>query len=292
MKKFILTLAVLAATICASAEEKTKTYDFGDIKILNVEYNYQVYVTKGNSGKVKIEYDSKFEDYLKVKYYADGKSLSISMDDRLPNMLKTGKQPRINVYLEMNEITKVDLSGACTVTFEGEYKAGELDIEVSGASKLNYLKIDGRNLDADCSGAAFCKISGNFTEDVELDLSGASKMEYAGNSKVFEAEISGASKLSFSGKYDNTEVTCSGASKANMEGSSESAEYECSGASNIEAEDFIVKNVKASLSGASRAEIHATDNLTYMVSRSSKIVYYGDAVLKNVSTDTNVVKGR
>ena len=50
MKKLIIILAVLtSAFISANAEEKTKTYDFGDIRSLNIGYNYQVHVTEGNS---------------------------------------------------------------------------------------------------------------------------------------------------------------------------------------------------------------------------------------------------
>ena len=272
MRKFIITLAVLAMSAFAvNAEEKTKTYDFGDIRSLNIGYNYQVHVTEGNSDEVKVVYDSKFEGYMQISYSSETHRLSISMKDNLPKNLRVGNQPRINVYLEMDDMVKLDISGAASVTFEGEFRSRDLDIDLSGASKGS--------------------VTGNFTEEVELDLSGASKFSYTGNSNSLSTEISGASKFTFAGDFRETDIRCSGASSAQMEGSSDSAEYECSGASRIEAKEFVVKDLKTVLSGASRAEVHATSSLIYSASRSCKITYYGDAVHKNISPDSNVVRG-
>ena len=292
MRKFIITLAVLAMSAFAvNAEEKTKTYDFGDIRSLNIGYNYQVHVTEGNSDEVKVVYDSKFEGYMQISYSSETHRLSISMKDDLPKNLRVGNQPRINVYLEMDDMVKLDISGAASVTFEGEFRSRDLDIDLSGASKISQLNVKGKSLSIDCSGASKGSVTGNFTEEVELDLSGASKFSYTGNSNSLSTEISGASKFTFAGDFRETDIRCSGASSAQMEGSSESAEYECSGASRIEAKEFVVKDLKTVLSGASRAEVHATSSLIYSASRSCKITYYGDAVLKNISPDSNVVRG-
>lgn len=292
MRKLIITLAVLASALfSANAEEKTKTYDFGDIKSLSIGYNYQVHVTSGNSDQVKIVYDSKFDGYMDVSYSKDTHKLKISMKDNMPKNLRIGNQPRINVYLEMNDIERLDISGAASVNFDGEYKSNELEINLSGASKINQLNVKGKALNFDCSGASKIAICGNFSDEVEIDLSGASKLDYTGNSKDFNAEVSGASKLTLSGDYKEVDVRCSGASSVIMEGSADSGEYECSGASRIEAKEFVTKNLHTVLSGASRAEVHATEKLTYSVSRSCKITYYGDAVLKNLSPESNVVRG-
>ena len=293
MKKFIITLTFLAlALLSANAEEKTKTYSFGNIESLNVEFSYQVHVTKGNSGSVKVVYDSSYEEYIKVDYFSDSNRLWLSMDKKMPKKLTAGHLPQLHVYIEMDEIKTLGISGAASVTFDGEYKGEDLRIELSGASKLKGLNIKGKNLNLTCSGASNSDIKGNFSEDIEIDLSGASKLDFNCNGKDLTAEVSGASKLDFTGDYDSADVRCSGASSSKMEGSADEAEFECSGASKIEAKEFITKNLRAELSGASKAEVHATSNLTYSISRACKIVYYGDAVLKNVSAEPNVVKGR
>ena len=71
MKRLILTLVVAAAAIMgADAAEKTKTYDFGDIKGIHAGHSYKVYVTKGNSGKVKVIYDDRIEIFAgRLQWY-------------------------------------------------------------------------------------------------------------------------------------------------------------------------------------------------------------------------------
>ena len=293
MKKLLVTLTVLAlALFSAKAEEKTKTFNFGDIKSLNIEYCYQVHVTKGNSGTVKVVYDNSLEEYMDIQYSSEMSRLEMRMDKKVQKTLKTGRLPRIEVYLEMDDITTMDINGAASVSFEGDYKGDDLDIELSGASKIKNLNIKGKSLRFICSGASNGTFEGNFSGDVEINLSGASKLDCNCNGKEIDVQVSGASRLTLEGNYNDAEVTCSGASSAQMEGSAKTAEFECSGASRIVAKDFMTKDLRTDLSGASKAEVHASSNVVYTISRACKIVYHGDAVLKNLTAEPNVIKGR
>lgn len=288
-----MTLASLTlALFSADAEEKTRTFNFGDIESLDINYCYQVHVTEGESGSVKIVYDSAFDEFIVADYNSKSRMLVMNMDKKMPKKLTAGRSPQIHVYVEMDEITALQIGGAASVTFDGEYKGNDLRIELSGASKISNLNIKGKSLRLTCSGASNGTIEGNFTGDVDITLSGASKMDCTCNGKVIDAQISGASRLTLEGNFDEADVACSGASSSKMTGNATEAEFECSGASKIEAEDFITKNLRADLSGASKAEVHATSNLTYTVSRACKIIYHGDAVLKNQTSEPNVVKGR
>jgi hypothetical protein len=146
-------------------------------------------------------------------------------------------------------------------------------------------------LDADCSGAASAYITGNFTGKMEVDISGAAKMELNSNSAELDADISGASKFICDGSFNKCEVVCTGASSATIKGKAGNAEYECSGASSIDAEDFIARSVDLELAGASKAKVHATSELRHNVSRASKMTYYGNAKLVNLSNDSNIING-
>lgn len=288
-----MTLASLTlALFSADAEEKTRTFNFGDIESLDINYCYQVHVTEGESGSVKIVYDSAFDEFIVADYNSKSRMLVMNMDKKMPKKLTVGRSPQIHVYVEMDEITALQIGGAASVTFDGEYKGNDLRIELSGASKISNLNIDGKSLRFTCSGASSGSIEGSFAGNVDLVLSGASRLDCNCDGKEFSAEVSGASKLDFEGECDSADVRCSGASSSKMTGSATEAEFECSGASKIEAEDFITKDLRADLSGASKAEVHATSNLTYTVSRACKIIYHGDAVLKNLTSEPNVVKGR
>lgn len=288
-----MTLASLTlALFSADAEEKTRTFNFGDIESLDINYCYQVHVTEGESGSVKIVFDSAFDEFIVADYNPESRRLMMGIEKKMPRKLTMGRLPQIHVYVEMDDIAALEVNGAASVTFDGEYKGENLRVELSGASKIHNLNIDGKSLKFTCSGASSASIEGSFAGNVDLDLSGASRLKCNCNGKEFSAEVSGASRLDFEGECTAADVRCSGASSASLEGSATEAEFECSGASKIEAEDFITKNLRADLSGASKAEVHATSNLTYTVSRACKIIYHGDAVLKNLTSEPNVVKGR
>ena len=292
MKRILMTLAAaLIALLSANAEEKTKTYKFGDIRSLEVGYLYEVYVTEGNSNKVTVIYEEDYEKHLTVKYRKDESKLSLELND-IPKKFKRGNQPHISVYLEMNDIASISLSGAGKATFKGTYKTDRLDLDLSGATSLRGLQINGNNMEADCSGAASLELTGNFSQGVDIDLSGAAKIDYKGNSDTLESDISGASDLYCNGHFETAKITCSGASNAELEGKAMTAEYECSGASSIDAEDFLVKTAEVGLTGASKAKVNASDDLYHDVSRASKMTYYGNAELHNMNADSNIVKGR
>lgn len=292
MKRILLTLAVAAMTLLsASAEEKTKTYDFGDITGISAGGTYQIHVTEGKSDKIKVVYDSSIEEYLQLDIKCHSGSLVLRREQKKP-LKNWSNNTKVHVYLEMDKIDKIELSGASYAEFSGKFKADNLELCISGASKINGLDIDGQTLEAEISGASQADFTGNFSGNADLELSGASKLTWKGNAANLDAEISGASRLESEGNYKSCEVSCSGASNAEFSGNVGNAEYECSGASRINAQDFIAKTASVELTGASKAEVNATENIYYNISRSCKITYYGDAQLHNRSTDTNVVRGR
>lgn len=292
MKKFVLTLALAAmAFVCADAEKKTKTYDFGDIVSVEAGHSYEIVVTQGRSGKVNVEFDERLEKYMEVRHNG-AKGLLVLRMDEMPFKFRTGNIPGPKVYLEMDKISSIDLSGAASIRFEGEFKTDELDIDLSGASDMRELKIEGRSLDIDCSGATNLTITGDFMEDADIDMSGASKAVFTGSTLTLECDLSGACNFRGTGSYDECNVSCSGASEARLEGDGDTFEAECSGASKIEAKEFVTKKAKVYLSGSSKAVVNASKTLTYDVSRASKMVYYGDAELKDISQNSNIEKGR
>lgn len=296
MKRLLITLAAAAMALsAASAEEIEKVYDFGDISSIRAGNNFNIHVTYGRSDKVRVVCDSEYEQFLDVRYVAqDRLELFLEQDSRIFKLKKLPKNgtPAVEVFLEMDDISLINLSGAAKASFTGNFKSSNLNIDLSGAAGLNGLMVNGNSLDADCSGAASADITGNFKKYVEVEVSGAAKLSLEGDSDALEADISGASKLECTGNFNTCEINCSGASKAEITGKGTRAEYECSGASSIDAKDFHAKSVDMELTGASGAKVYASEELHYNVSRSSKMTYYGDAKLYDRNINSNVVKGR
>ena len=303
--KRILTIAILLVTVLstARAEEKSLKYNYGDIVSItqgsSYLISYEFHITKGRSKTVEIVYDSKLEEEIKgfrldVDYNAHDKGLSIAMAAPSRKLIRSkfpfNSKP-VKIYLEMDEITSLDLGGASTVFFDGTFSSSDLNIVLSGAASFSTpLKIDGRSLSVGCSGASEVAIHGDFDE-VSIVASGASCVDYRGNSKDIKGGFSGASNLYLQGDNRRGEIVCSGASNMEMKGRGESVRLRASGACKVDAKDYTVKNAVVELTGASVAKIAVTDELRYDVSTASKLTYYGTPKMINISEIKNVVQG-
>ena len=299
---FILAMAILTS---AGAEEKTKDYRFGDIKSISIgqsySMTYEIHVTEGKSKEVKVVYDKDlekeikdFEKYLKVDYSSANSTLYIGMDElpRKFGRLRLPLRPEpIRIYLEMDEISEIDLSGATSISFDGKFTAESLEVDLSGATKFaNALNVTGKHLSVDCSGASSVSVAGDF-KTVEMDLSGASNTTFKGNAETLEGDFSGAVKLYCEGEYAECDMECSGAVNIEMEGKGDTFILEGSGACKLDAKDYVARKAYVELSGACSAKIQVKDELRHDVNAASKITYYGDPKVTDLSEDKNVIKG-
>lgn len=304
MKK-ILAIAILLVTVLvnAGAKEKSLKYDCGDIVSIKQGSSYSVsfefHITKGRSKSVEVVYDSELEEQIRdfeldVNFSEADRRLYVGIKE-LPRRFGRIKLPLkpmpVKVYLEMDEISSIDLSAASSAYFDGSFLSSDLEIELSGAANfVTPLKVDGKSLSLDCSGASNVSVYGDFDE-VSIDASGASYIDYRGNSKNIDGDFSGASKLYLQGDSRNSEIECSGASNMEIKGSCEKIDLEASGACKIDAKDYCVKSAVIELSGASIAKITVIDELRHDVSPASKLTYYGNPRMVNLSEIKNVVQG-
>ncbi len=292
MKRFFLSLAVLAiGTVSLFAQNTlTKEYNFGKITGIDASSIYEIEVTQGNSGKVTIEYDEAFKERLIVKY--ENGELELGIDSKQGNIFRNDKKSKngIKVYLQMPTIKDLELSGASSLKATGKFKTEELEIDLSGASSISGLEIEGLELSVECSGASNLTMAGDF-KNMEVDCSGASTVSINGDSYYFEGEFSGAVTAAIYGDHNNTEVTCSGASKVTLEGETAYLKSVTSGASSLKAENYTAANGYAEVTGASNAKIRCTGDLKVMVSRTSKLTHYGNPNIIDLNKNTNIRKG-
>ena len=84
-----------------------------------------------------------------------------------------------------------DISGASSIQLEGA--AGDIDIEASGASQLNLAELTVNDANVTLSGASQGTL--NLDGRLDIELSGASELEYIGEPVLGEMDINGASTL-------------------------------------------------------------------------------------------------
>ncbi len=121
------------------------------------------------------------------------------------------------------------------------------------ATDLNHFEV---------SGASYASISGTFTsDDLKMDISGASEVKGMINVNRLNLDISGASVARLSGNVKNALIGASGACKINS--------Y-----------DLNIETCKASSSGASDIKITVTGEINADASGGSNIYYKGPGIGK------------
>ena len=291
MKKFILSLTFLAiGTITTLAQNTlTKEYSFKDITCIKANSIFDIEVTKGNSGTVKIVYKDIFKDRIKVN--CSQGTLELSLDKPSIRLNSNNRTPDIKVYLQMPHINDIELSGTSRLTAEGVFETKKgMEIELDGASSVKGLQAKGEHLSIECSGASQLQMSGAFKK-VDTELSGASKIAYTGDCKEFSGEFSGASGASLEGYCDITTIECSGASSVTMEGETDDLTVIVSGASKFKGEKYEAKKGYVEATGASNAQVRCTGELRATVGKASRLTHYGNPEIIDLNKSSNIKKG-
>ncbi|MBI3831955.1 MAG: DUF2807 domain-containing protein, partial [Planctomycetes bacterium] len=127
----------------------------------------------------------------------------------------------------------------------------------------------------DASGACTATLTGVHGKQFRLGLSGASSCALSGNADRMDVRLSGASTCTVTGSGDRVDLRLSGASKCTLSGHAENLAVECSGASRLLAAGLKAQSVKTKVSGASRVEVTALQDLNARASGASTVRYAG-----------------
>ena len=170
---------------------------------------FRIYITKGDKQSVVIETDDNIQEQIKLKV-KDG-ILEMETKGNIRNPKK------MNAFITIPNLDALDLSGACKLTTTDRFDNDKMDIDLSGASGLE-IKIKVNKLEIEQSGASKSTISG-FAGNMELDASGASH-SYMEDLEVNNAniDISGASHINYKGSVKRVDVSTSGAASVNRKG--------------------------------------------------------------------------
>lgn len=125
------------------------------------------------------------------------------------------------------------------------------------------------------------------TELDEIDISGACELETANTIKgtSLNLDISGASEVDMDLDFREVHAEASGASEVDLSGKAGSLELHLSGASEWNSEELLTAEVMAELSGASDADVYASERLTAEASGASSLEHLGSP--KEVNRDVS-----
>lgn len=203
----VLILALILSISISSfaAKQERKISNFTELEVSSA---FIVALTQGTTEKLMIDADEADIDDI-ITEVRDGKLI---IKPRNTNFF-ANKFQNVRIYLTFINLTDIDVSGAVELKGTNVMRFGNLDIEGSGASKINL------NLTAD---------------KLNCDISGASSLNLMGSASLFETDLSGSSILDALDLTANIcDIDASGASSAKVN-VSQKLMAEGSGASTIE----------------------------------------------------------
>ncbi len=230
MKKIIAVLMVTCSMLAAkaqkeiindpNAEPRTLSSNFSSIKISD---GIDLFLSQSDAEALAVSAsETKYRDAIKTEV-ANGQLRVYFANEKI---WTNWKNRHLRVYVSFKTLEKVEASGACDVQVSGVISVPSLFLSLSGAS--------------DFKGAV------QISDELKLNLSGASDVTIKGTAQKVEIESSGAS---------------------DVKGYELSADY-CT----------------AKASGASDIHITVNKELTANASGASDIKYKGDAVIKDQHT--------
>jgi hypothetical protein len=226
----------IGSPVAGNGKLETKSFDYVGFNTLEIDNAFQVELTKSDSFAFGITADSNLFEYLDIR--KSGNTLHIGLQKNHSYINTTQK-----AMITMPDLRGLNVSGTSKTHIIGFNSTNALDIEVSGASKLDITDVKTGNAVIEVSGASHA--TGDLTmADGKFNISGASGIELEGTGKNVTADISGAS----SGKL----------------------------------EKFALVQARMTISGASNATVNVSSKLDASVSGASRLYYIGSPTLGSV----------
>lgn len=215
MKKIFTSILVTVVIFSVSAQEREKRHfeNFSEIYVSSI---VQVILTPSDTFSVEVEAPLGKLQVVDIKQ--NGTKLSISTTG---NTTWNGENPK--VFISLPSIKKIKTSGASAVKSTGLFRAEDLEINASGASAVQVslnathltLLANGasvitllgyvQNVTIEAGGASVIEAKELNTDNVALDLSGASQTKINVNESVI-GDVYGAANLSIEGSPSIKEI--------------------------------------------------------------------------------------
>jgi len=260
MKKNLFTILFLAIAVTVFGQITQKRDVSGFTKI-DASSAFNITVAKGATESLTITTDEDMMPRIRCEVRNGTLYLSIKVEERKRAVITMGLT---DVQITMRDLERVKLSGACKLESSDVFEPANFEAGLTGASNL---KLDVRT-----------------KGKVDVESSGASKVEMKITAASAEFDISGACKAKLTVQAPVIEFDVSGASNIELAGTADRLKFDGSGVSKLKAFDLVTKRGEIKISGASNAEVHATETLSLKASGTSSLSYKGTASIDHIET--------
>ena len=253
-KQLSLTILTLFLALTLSFAQNRETRNVGTFTKISFRVPGKLYLRQGSTQKVEIEGP---KDILKkIETEVEGSRLSIGKEGNWMDW-NWDNDDKINVYITVQNIEALSVSGSGDLIGETKLSTGDLDLKVSGSGSLK--------IEAEASG------------EVEADVSGSGDIDLKGKCKSFNSDVSGSGKVLLALTIsDKADFGVSGSGKIMASGTAATVEASISGSGKVLAADLVTNRCEVKISGSGDVEIHVKDELDATISGSGSVTYKGD----------------
>ncbi len=230
MKKtlFMLSILLLNYSFIYSSEVNIIKEERSDRNFHTIQSNGNIRIIYTISNNYSVEVEADPEDVSYIKTSSKNNKLIIN-DTRIKK-----NNNKATVYISSPDLRSISISGAVIFEASEIICPDKLNIEISGAGKLEINNLTALNTNIQASGAANLKIKEAVVPHVQMGFSGAAKGEIAFRSSEIAANTSGASHITMKGAAGKIKIRASGASKTDIKNMKyETKDISSSGAAHI-----------------------------------------------------------
>lgn len=272
MKTLFTILLATMAIISTPAQSKIikQNPQVASFNAINASGGWDVVVRQGDRQSVSIEVS---EEAL-GRAVVEVKNGTLHIYNKNTNIKNLFNMKNIvqKAYVTVTNLEKIEASGGVDIHFETAVKAGDFELELSGGTDLENLKLDCSRFKGQFSGGCDAEIRFIAAQDVRVDVSGGSDVELL--------DISAQS----------TRISASGGCDIELTGKTEELTLTASGGCDVSASKLSARNCNANFSGAADGDILVTDRLDITVSGSADVNCSGNPkdVVKRVNKSSSL----
>jgi hypothetical protein len=271
MKKYssILVIAFMLIAAVATAQNR-ETRSVGAFSKIAFKVPGKLILRQGATQKVEVE--AKKDIIQQIETTVEGSKLVIGKEGKWKDW-NWSSDNQITVYVTITDLQALAVSGSGTLEGDGKFKAGNLDLDVSGSGSLI--------IDVDASG------------DISADVSGSGDITLKGSCNSFDSDVSGSGKVDATLQAKGVAAfEVSGSGRISAKGSADLAKASISGSGKVLAADLEVNRCDVSITGSGDVEINVKKELDARITGSGTVSYKGnpDKVNANASGSGKVSK--
>ncbi|MFZ1809107.1 MAG: head GIN domain-containing protein [Cyclobacteriaceae bacterium] len=249
-----LVLALLMISNVSLAQTK-ETREVSTFREISYRVSGNLYLRQGSPQKVVLEGHEETLREIETNMKGDRLIIENRDNDRWFSWFNDTNN-KINIYITVENIDAIYLSGSGDLLAETTIKSENLDLRISGSGSME--------LQVDLNG------------DLEASVSGSGDLRVKGNCRDLDSRVSGSGKVYIANAIEGTaRFSMSGSGKVLAAGRANLVKASISGSGKLLAQDLVAERCEVNITGSGDVEINVKSELDARITGSGSVRYKG-----------------